>query len=172
MPRLRTVMPALAATTLVSGALVAAGSATAGAASAPAATSLASTMRSAPADHGVTVKTHHKSLGTYLVNSSGRSLYLFEKDEHSTKSHCYHKCAIEWPPFITHGKPHAAGKVKGGLLGTTKRKNGDKQVTYNGHPLYFFDEDSKAGQTNGEGVKAFGAEWNVVNKKGHEIEND
>jgi len=171
MPRLRTVLPALATTTLVSGALVAAGTATAGAANAgPAWTR--SAIASAPAAGGVTVKTHHNTLGTYLVSSSGRTLYVFEKDNNSTKSHCYHSCTIEWPPYITHGRPKAAGKVKGHLLGTTKRKNGDKQVTYKGHPLYFFAEDSKAGQTNGEGLREFGAEWNVVNKKGHEIKKN
>jgi predicted lipoprotein with Yx(FWY)xxD motif len=172
MPRLRTVMPALATTTLVSGALVAAGTATAGAANVPTATTAASTMRSAPAGHGVTVKSHHKKLGTYLVGSNGHALYVFEKDNGTMKSHCYHMCASDWPPFITHGKPKAAGKVKSSLLGTTKRKNGDKQVTYNGHPLYFFDDDTAAGQTNGEGIHEFGAEWNVVNKKGHEIKTD
>src|SRR4051812_47721411 len=146
----------IAATTMATGALATAGVGIAGGAP--------STPRAAHAvaAHGVTVKTHHKKLGTYLVTGSGRSLYRFEKDNGSTSSHCYHKCAKDWPPLITHGKPHAAGKAKGSLLGTTTRKNGSKQVTYNGHPLYRFEEDHKAGQTRGEGLFEFGARWNVV----------
>jgi predicted lipoprotein with Yx(FWY)xxD motif len=124
------------------------------------------------ASGAVTVKTRHKKLGTFLVTGSGRTLYLFEKDEHGTTSHCYHGCARAWPPLLTSGAPIATGKTKAGLLGTTQRRNGAMQVTYNGHPLYRFDEDTKPGQTHGEGVHEFGAEWNVVNHKGHEIEND
>lgn len=164
MPRLRTLTIGLAATTMMSGALAIGGLSMA--ASAPAARHAPSAV---PASGGVTVKTHHKGLGTYLVDSRGHALYRFEKDNHSTKSHCYKDCAKDWPPFITMGKPHAGGKVKGSLLGTTKRKNGDHQVTYGGHPLYFFADDRKSGQTHGEGIKEFGAEWNVVNKNGHEI---
>jgi predicted lipoprotein with Yx(FWY)xxD motif len=128
--------------------------------------------QAAPTAKRMTVTTHHKKLGTYLVDGNGDSLYLFEKDEHSTKSHCYHRCAKEWPAAITDGTPMAAGKVKSGLLGTTTRKNGKMQVTYNGHPLYSFADDAQPGQTQGEGLHEFGAEWNVVNKKGHEIEHD
>jgi predicted lipoprotein with Yx(FWY)xxD motif len=164
MSRLRTLTTGLAAATMVSGALAIGGM---GSAAGAAGAHRVSTAM--PAAGGVTVKTHHKKLGTFLVGPNGHALYRFEKDNGSSKSHCYKECAMDWPPLITHGKPHAAGKAKARLLGTTKRKNGDRQVTYHGHPLYYFSEDSKAGQTHGEGLVEFGGEWNVVNKKGHEI---
>jgi predicted lipoprotein with Yx(FWY)xxD motif len=119
---------------------------------------------------GTTVSARHKDLGTFLV-SKGRTLYMFEKDTRN-KSHCGSSCATEWPPLITNGAPQATHGVKAGLLGTTMRSSGKEQVTYNGHPLYFYSDDSKKGQTHGEGVKAFGAEWYVVNKKGNKIDDD
>jgi predicted lipoprotein with Yx(FWY)xxD motif len=164
MPRLRTFTIGLAATTMMSGALAIGG---VGISAGASATHRA--PHAMPAAGGVTVKTHHKGLGTYLVGSNGHALYRFDKDKLGSKSHCYKDCAKDWPPLITTGKPNAAGKAKASLLGTTKRKNGDRQVTYNGHPLYFFSEDKKAGQTHGEGITEFGAEWNVVNKNGKEI---
>ena len=70
---------------------------------------------------------------------------------------------------ITSGKPLATNGVKASLLGTTKRADGRMQVTYNGHPLYTFVKDTKKGQTNGEELKAFGAEWYVVSPAGAKI---
>jgi predicted lipoprotein with Yx(FWY)xxD motif len=156
MPRLRSVTLGL----LSAGAMTVAGLSAAAASThhAPAAV----------AGHGVTVKTRHTHLGTFLVK--GKTLYLFEKDKHG-KSRCYHACASAWPPLMTHGAPHAAGKVKGAKLGTVKRKTGGRQVTYNGHPLYFYAGDS-GHQTNGEGLDQFGAEWYVVNPKGNKIDSD
>jgi predicted lipoprotein with Yx(FWY)xxD motif len=118
----------------------------------------------------MSVGTRHESLGTFL-DAKGRTLYLFEKDTRN-KSNCGSKCAEEWPPAITKGAPIATHGVKAGLLGTTKRSNGQEQVTYNGHPLYFFADDAKKGQTHGEGVKEFGAEWYVVNTRGNKIDDD
>lgn len=118
-----------------------------------------------------TVKTRHGKLGTYLVDAKGRSLYLFEKDK-STKSTCYDACAKAWPPLLTTGKPKAAGKAKASLLGTSKRKDGTTMVTYKGHPLYYFIQDKRAGQTKGQGVDGFGAEWYVLAPSGHKIEDD
>ena len=110
-------------------------------------------------------------LGKVLVNGHGQTLYLFEKDKHG-KSACYGQCATFWPPAFTTGKPKAGAGVKSSLLGTTKRKDGKLQVTYNGRPLYAFKGDSKAGQAKGEGSKAFGAEWYVVNAKGKKVDKD
>jgi predicted lipoprotein with Yx(FWY)xxD motif len=107
---------------------------------------------------GAGVKTRHGKLGTYLVDSKGRTLYLFQKDK-STKSTCSGACAEEWPPLLTAGKAAASGSARKGLLGTSKRTDGTTQVTYNGHPLYYFSGDRKAGDTNGQGVNAFGAKW-------------
>jgi predicted lipoprotein with Yx(FWY)xxD motif len=105
-------------------------------------------------------------LGKVLVNGHGQTLYLFEKDKHG-RSACYGNCAKFWPPVFTTGKPRAAGGVTSGKLGTTKRKDGKLQATYNGHPLYAYAGDSKSGQANGEGSKNFGAAWYVVNAKGN-----
>jgi predicted lipoprotein with Yx(FWY)xxD motif len=116
------------------------------------------------ASKGAVVTTRKTKLGAILVNAQGRSLYLFEKDKNG-KSACSGACAKAWPPLMTTGKPSAAGGVNAKLLGTTKRSNGT-QVTYNGHPLYTFFEDTKAGQTNGEGVSAFGATWDAVSPAG------
>jgi len=116
------------------------------------------------------VKTKKTSaLGTFLVDGKkGKTLYLFEKDK-SAKSSCYGACAANWPPFLTIGKPKAGPGVKAALLGTTKRKDGKLQVTYKRHPLYWFKFDSKAGQTNGENIHAFGSDWFVISPKGTKI---
>lgn len=118
-----------------------------------------------------TVKTRHGKLGTYLVDSKGRTLYLFEKDK-TKKSTCYGDCAKAWPPLLTTGKPKAAGKAKAALLGTSKRTDGTTMVTYKGHPLYYFVNDKKAGQTKGQGIDGFGAEWYVVAPSGNELDDD
>jgi len=105
------------------------------------------------------------SLGSTLVASNGKTLYLFAHDT-STKSTCSGMCATYWPPLLTTGKPTAGPGAHAALLGTTKRADGKLQVTYNGHPLYFFANDKKAGATSGEGVKAFGGKWWAVSPAG------
>jgi predicted lipoprotein with Yx(FWY)xxD motif len=115
-----------------------------------------------------TVKTTHGKLGTFLVGPKGMTLYLFEADK-SKKSTCYDDCAVAWPPLLTSGKPKASGKTKASLLGTTKRKDGKLQVTYKGHPLYYFVQDKKAGDTKGQDVNGFGAQWYVVAPSGKKI---
>jgi predicted lipoprotein with Yx(FWY)xxD motif len=117
-----------------------------------------------------TIKTRHTSLGTILVDSKGRTIYLFEKDK-TKKSTCSGACATNWPPVTTSGAPKAAGGVAARKLGTTKRSDGSTQVTYNGHPLYLFVADqNKPGSTKGEGINAFGAEWYVMGTNGKKIE--
>jgi predicted lipoprotein with Yx(FWY)xxD motif len=115
------------------------------------------------------VKTRETSLGTILVDGKGKTLYLFGKDK-SGKSSCYGACAANWPPYLTSGKPRVGPGVKASLLGTTKRTNGKLQVTYDHHPLYHFKYDSRAGQTSGEDVHAFGANWYAVSPKGSKVE--
>jgi predicted lipoprotein with Yx(FWY)xxD motif len=114
---------------------------------------------------GATVNLHKTKLGPILVNSKGHTLYLFKKDKNG-KSSCSGSCATFWPPLLKHGKPSAGSGVKASLLGTTRRSNGSLQVTYNKHPLYTYSLDTKAGQTKGEGVLAFGARWYAVSAKG------
>jgi predicted lipoprotein with Yx(FWY)xxD motif len=123
----------------------------------------------AAAAKGTVVSTASTKLGRILVDSHGRTLYLFEKDKHG-ESACTGQCATFWPPLITAGKPSAAAGARTSLLGTTKRADGRLQVTYNHHPLYRFAKDTKKGQTNGEGVSAFGAEWYAVSRAGTTVE--
>jgi predicted lipoprotein with Yx(FWY)xxD motif len=130
-------------------------------------------LSAAPGDaaqaQGPVVSTASSKLGRILVNSRGHTLYLFGKDRNG-KSACSGKCASFWPPLIASGKPRAAAGAKASLLGTTRRADGQMQVTYKHHPLYTFAKDTKKGQTNGEELHAFGAEWFVVSPAGNKIE--
>jgi predicted lipoprotein with Yx(FWY)xxD motif len=99
------------------------------------------------------LKTAKGKAGIWLTNSAGRSLYLYTKDK-GTTSECYGACAKAWPPLTTTGKVTISGKFTVSHdLGVTTRTNGTKQVTYGGHPLYYFAGDSAPGQTKGEGVE-------------------
>jgi predicted lipoprotein with Yx(FWY)xxD motif len=126
---------------------------------------------SSAAGSRATVKTRHGKLGTFLVGGNGMTLYLFEKDK-TTKSTCYGQCAKFWPPLLTSGKAKASGRVRASLLGTTRRRDGKLQVTYKGHPLYFFVMDKKPGDTTGEGFFGFGAKWYVLAPNGKKIDSD
>jgi predicted lipoprotein with Yx(FWY)xxD motif len=92
-------------------------------------------------------------------------MYFFLADKGMTST-CTGSCAQNWPPVTTTGAPHAVGGVSQGLLGTTKRGDGSAQVTYHGHPLYYFIADAGAGTASGEGIVAFGARWEVANAAG------
>jgi predicted lipoprotein with Yx(FWY)xxD motif len=107
-------------------------------------------------------------LGRILVNSQGRTLYLFKADT-GTKSACSGACATAWPPLLATGKPTAGTGLTASKLGTTTRSGGTRQVTYNGHPLYLFIKDHKPGDVKGQGVVAFGAAWYVVSPTGRQI---
>ena len=117
---------------------------------------------------GATVMIAKTPLGRILVDSRGRTLYDFPPDK-GGMSTCYGACAALWPPLTTATTPHAGAGVRAALLGTTKRSDGKLQVTYNGHPLYFFVTDTKSGQTTGQGVNQFGAPWWVLSPAGKEI---
>jgi predicted lipoprotein with Yx(FWY)xxD motif len=98
------------------------------------------------------------NLGRVLVNSKGHTLYLFKKDK-GARSSCYGSCATFWPPLLKHGTATLGPGVKKSLVGTTGRRNGTLQFTYNKHPLYTYKLDTRAGQTAGQGVNGFGAKW-------------
>ena len=117
----------------------------------------------------ITVSTRHTKLGTILVSSDGHTLYLFEKDK-TPKSRCTGACTSAWPPLTTQGKPQAGSGVKASLLSASVRPDGTTQVVYAGHPLYHYDDDHAAGQTEGQGRKEFGAEWYVLSASGHKVE--
>jgi predicted lipoprotein with Yx(FWY)xxD motif len=116
------------------------------------------------------VRTRTSSLGTFLVDGNGRTLYLWDAD-HGATSACTGACAQAWPPLTTTGTPKAGGAVKASLLGTTKRADGTREATYAGHPLYTFAGDTHAGQTTGEGSNGFGAPWWVVTPAGKALQN-
>jgi predicted lipoprotein with Yx(FWY)xxD motif len=120
------------------------------------------------ARHAPAVSVAKTHLGRILVNSRGRTLYLFKKDR-GTKSACSGACATAWPPLRTSGKPTVGHGAKASLLGTTRRSDGKPQVTYNGHPLYTFIMDKKSGDTHGEGFSAFGGRWFVLSPAGKQI---
>jgi predicted lipoprotein with Yx(FWY)xxD motif len=107
--------------------------------------------------------------GTALVGSNGRVLYLFQADKNGTSA-CTGACAAAWPPDTVTGAPQAGSGVSQALLGTITRPDGTMQLTYNGHPLYYFTADAAGGTARGQGVKAFGAEWYVVGASGSKID--
>jgi len=117
----------------------------------------------------VTVKTANASgLGTILVDGQGRTIYLFQRDTGPTST-CSGACIDAWPAVTTHGTPSAAGGVAAGKLAVTKRSDGTMQVTYAGHPLYYYEGDAAAAETNGQGLNAFGAPWYVIGTNGSAI---
>jgi predicted lipoprotein with Yx(FWY)xxD motif len=128
----------------------------------------ATTAKAAGGTSATVSVANNSGLGKILVDSQGRTLYLFAKDS-GTKSTCSGGCATAWPPLLASGKPTAAGGAKASLLGTTPRSNGRPQITYNGHPLYGYQGDGKAGDTNGQGINGFGAPWYVLSPTGNEI---
>lgn len=106
-----------------------------------------------------------KGVGKVLVDSEGMTLYYFQKDQ-GGESACYGPCEAGWPPLTTEGAPQAGEGAMASKLGTTKRKDGTVQVTYNNWPLYTFVEDKNPGEDNGTDSKAFGASWYPLHPNG------
>jgi predicted lipoprotein with Yx(FWY)xxD motif len=102
--------------------------------------------------------------GKALFGPSGKVLYVFGADRRST-SHCYGVCAQAWPPLLTKGRPIAGHGVRANLLGTTKRKNGTLQVTYNHHPLYYYSAD-KVGKVMCQHANMHGGLWLIIKPNG------
>jgi predicted lipoprotein with Yx(FWY)xxD motif len=121
------------------------------------------------ASKGALVALRNTSLGSVLVDARGRTLYVFGKD-HNGKSACETACASYWPPLLSGARPRAGTGVHRSMLGVTKRQDGRRQVTYAGHPLYRFVGDKTAGQTTGEGLTNFGAEWYALAATGRTVE--
>jgi predicted lipoprotein with Yx(FWY)xxD motif len=114
------------------------------------------------------ITTRSGSSGAFLTDGSGRAVYLWAKDGMNTSA-CSGACAGAWPPVPASGKLVASGGAKSSELGSITRSDGTKQVTYDGHPLYYFAGDSGAGQTNGQGSDSFGARWWLVGPSGTQI---
>jgi predicted lipoprotein with Yx(FWY)xxD motif len=149
-------------------AVVAAGCGSGGGGATPGSTRAGS---SPAAGSGATVvKASRSALGLILTDARGRAVYLFEKDT-APRSSCYGACATAWPPLVaTGGRAVAGSGVKVALLGTVRRANGTAQVTYAGHPLYYFSADQQPGDISGEGSQAFGAGWDLVSPAGKKVE--
>jgi predicted lipoprotein with Yx(FWY)xxD motif len=110
-------------------------------------------------------------LGKILVDAKGRTLYLFEADK-PDMSNCTGACLSLWPAFTSQGKPQAHGGALAAKIGTISTAGGKQQVTYDGHPLYYYAADQKPGDTTGQGLKQFGAGWYVLSTTGKKIDND
>lgn len=112
--------------------------------------------------------------GTYVTDAQGRALYMFEADRQGkgrapAQSSCYDACAKAWPPLIAEGSPQAGGQVDKSLIGTFERKDGKRQVTYNGWPLYYFVKDKGSGEATGQDVEGFGGEWYLLTAEGGKV---
>ena len=118
--------------------------------------------------HSGTVSVANTGLGNILVDSQGRTLYRFQKDSGNTSA-CTGGCATAWPPLRASGKPTVGSGATKSSIGTIPRSDGKPQVTYNGHPLYYYQGDSQPGDTNGQNITAFGAAWFVLSPAGAAI---
>jgi predicted lipoprotein with Yx(FWY)xxD motif len=116
---------------------------------------------------GATVKVVGSQFGRVIADRRGEAFYLFGKEK-GERSRCYGECAVAWPPVLTKGKPRAGKGADADLLGTTHRRNGKLQVTYNGHPLYYFKDD-EPGRILCHNVDEFGGLWLVVNPRGNAV---
>jgi predicted lipoprotein with Yx(FWY)xxD motif len=142
----------------------------------PASTAAASTTESGGADarefrkarRTTTLRIRNSQFGRILVDGKGRALYLFTR-EPSTKSRCYGQCAVAWPPFYARGKLRAGSGLDAAKLGSSRRRDGRRVVTYNGHPLYYYVTDRKPGQVTCHDVAEFGGTWLVVNPDGNAV---
>ena len=156
-------IPFLAAATVVS--LTALALAACGGSSATGSAAPPKTDSGRPATVGVA---NNGSLGKILDDTDGRTLYLFAKDS-GTKSTCTAACASAWPPLRASGKPTVGAGASASIVGTTPRSDGKPQVTYNGHPLYTYTGDENPGDTNGQGLTAFGGGWFALSPAGVQV---
>ena len=118
----------------------------------------------------LTVKATSTRLGTFLTDGQGKTLYLFEKDQPGSSS-CTGACLAVWPAFTSSGTIVAGPGVSMSMLSTIRRSDGTAEVTYNGHPLYYYAGDSNPGDANGQGLNQFGAGWYVVSPNGGKVDN-
>jgi predicted lipoprotein with Yx(FWY)xxD motif len=137
------------------------------AAGVPAARPGAGDRATAAATSRATLTVHETRYGKVLFDGHRRGLYLFDRDR-TKKSTCYGSCAKAWPPFLTKSTPKAGAGIRKGLIGTTRRRNGTIQVTYGGHPLYYYEGDPK-GQVKCQGVRNSGGLWLAVSPSGKAV---
>jgi predicted lipoprotein with Yx(FWY)xxD motif len=117
---------------------------------------------------GPSVKVARSDYGPILFDRRRRALYLFTRDA-GTRSRCYGSCAAAWPPYIVRATPQAGNGARTSLLGTTRRRDGRRQATYAGHPLYYYVGDREPGQVLCQNVVEFGGTWLVVSGQGKPV---
>ena len=125
------------------------------------------TMARAAAPRGTTIRVVDSQFGRILAARRGQAVYLFDK-ERSRRSECYGACAKAWPPVLTKGRPVAGQGAKPRLLGTTRRRDGKRQVTYRGQPLYYYVADAP-GRVLCHDVDEFGGTWLVMRSSGRPV---
>jgi len=116
---------------------------------------------------GTVITVRNSSYGQILADAADRTIYLFTRDR-STASTCYGACASAWPPVLTQGTPRPAHGLTH-PLGTTRRRDGRLQVTYNGHPLYYYVGDVQPGEILCQNVEQYGGTWLVVSRGGSAV---
>lgn len=112
-----------------------------------------------------TIKVGGSRYGRLLVDRDGRTLYLFTRDRRR-RSACYGACARAWPPYLVGGRLRVGHGLRRSLLGTTRRRDGSRQVTYARHPLYYYVAETRAGQVLCQNVREYGGDWLVVHRDG------
>src|SRR3984885_5445832 len=137
-------------------------------AASPAGSPAAASPAGASSSGGTVITTAKSSAGTFLTTGSGKAVYLWVKDT-GDMSNCNGACAGAWPPVTTTGTATATGGAKASDIGTITRSDGTKQVTYDGHPLYYFSGDSGPGTASGQGSDGFGAKWWLVAPTGSDV---
>ncbi len=120
-----------------------------------------------PKAKGAIVKVVDSDYGRVIADHKGEAFYLFDR-ESTGESECYGDCATAWPPLLTKGAPRAGDGAKQKLLGTTRRRTGKLQVTYAGHPLYYYKDDTP-GNILCQNVDEFGGLWLVVKPNGKPV---
>jgi predicted lipoprotein with Yx(FWY)xxD motif len=125
------------------------------------------TAAAPPEGRGTTIEVSNSDYGRVLFDADDQAIYLFQKETGPT-SECYGECADAWPPVLTKGEPTAGTGTDSGLLGTTMRNDGSTQVTYGGHPLYYYAHDGP-GQVLCQNVSEFGGLWLVVDPNGDAV---
>ena len=116
---------------------------------------------------GRVITVRNSQYGRILADGRDHTIYLFTRDR-SAASTCYGRCAAAWPPVLTHGPPKRTGKLPG-MLSTTRRRDGTTQVTYDGHPLYYYTGDATPGEILCQNVAEFGGTWHVVSPNGKPV---
>ncbi len=113
---------------------------------------------------GTTITTGESEFGSILFDGIGQAIYIWEVEESAT-AECYGDCAEAWPPVLTNGSPIASANVNSELLSTTERTDGTTQVTYNGHPLYYYAHE-EAGEVKCHNISTHGGLWWVIQPSG------